>query len=70
LGFQNEVWECLVSLRKVLESPEDIAEWEWRGLVSRVEHGWRSGPVGSYWDRWPGHVSRRGIYGLFLTVKS
>jgi hypothetical protein len=46
------------------------AEWEWRGLVSVVEHGQRRGPVGSYGHRWPSHVSGRGIYGLFLMAKS
>jgi hypothetical protein len=54
-----------VSLCKVLESPEDIAKWEWRGLVSGVEHDLSRGPIGSYWNRWSGHVSGGGSAGSF-----
>jgi hypothetical protein len=39
LGCQNKMREGLVSLHKALESPKDVAEWEWRGPVSGVECG-------------------------------
>jgi hypothetical protein len=70
IGVSKRNVGMLVSLRKTLETVEDAAEWEWRGLISRMECSWRRRPVGSSLLRRSGHVLETGICEIFLAARS